>query len=70
MVSFAPTDDDIAIVAVSQTPSYRLYNNSEQTMIMSCVNDLLSRTGLERSDLQFTIAGSCDYLSGAPFAFV
>ena len=62
--------DDIAIVAVSQTPSYRLYNNSEQTMIMSCVNDLLGRTGLERADLQFTIAGSCDYLSGAPFAFV
>lgn len=71
MVSaFTPGDDDIAIVAVSQTPSYRRYDNSEQTLIMSCVNDLLATTGLERSDIEFTIAGSCDYLSGAPFAFV
>src|SRR5438105_11461058 len=37
---------------------------------MRCVNDLLTRTGLERKDLEFTIAGSCDYLSGMPFAFV
>jgi acetyl-CoA acetyltransferase len=70
MVKFQPTDDDIAIVAVSQTPSYRLYDNSEQMMIMTCVNDLLGRTGMDRNDVQFTIAGSCDYLSGAPFAFV
>ena len=68
--TFTPTDDDIAIVAVSQTRSYRLFNDSEQMMIMSCVNDLLSRTGMDRNDVQFTIAGSCDYLSGAPFAFV
>ena len=68
--TFTPTDDDIAIVAVSQTRSYRLFNDSEQMMIMSCVNDLLTRTGMDRNDVQFTIAGSCDYLSGAPFAFV
>src|SRR5829696_4355809 len=37
---------------------------------MRCVNDILERTGLDRSELQFTIAGSCDYLSGMPFAFV
>lgn len=63
-------DNDIAIVAVSQTPSYRQYNDTEPKLIMSCVNDLLAKTGLERKDLQFTIAGSCDYLSGMPFAFV
>ncbi|HEV8299088.1 MAG TPA: thiolase domain-containing protein [Acidimicrobiales bacterium] len=64
------TTPDIAIVAVAQTPSYRVYNDSEPSMIMRCVNDLLARTGLERKDLEFTIAGSCDYLSGMPFAFV
>lgn len=64
------TNDDIAIVAVSQTPSYRLFNDSEQMMIMTCVNDLLGRTGLDRQQIDFTIAGSCDYLSGLPFAFV
>ena len=31
---------------------------------------LLSDAGLERTDVDFTIAGSCDYLSGMPFAFV
>lgn len=64
------SSDDIAIVAVSQTPSYDVFHDSEPVMIMNCVNDLLSRTGLERDDLEFTIAGSCDYLSGMPFAFV
>jgi acetyl-CoA acetyltransferase len=64
------SNNDIAIVAVSQTPSYRLWNDSEPVLIMQCVNDLLAQTGLERADLQFTIAGSCDYLSGMPFAFV
>ncbi len=61
---------DVAVVAVSQTPSYRLFNDSEPKLIMRCVNDLLTTTGLERKDLEFTIAGSCDYLSGMPFAFV
>ena len=61
---------DIAIVATSQTPSYALYNDSEPKLIMRCVNDLLAKTGLDRKDLEFTIAGSCDYLSGMPFAFV
>jgi acetyl-CoA acetyltransferase len=61
---------DIAIVATSQTPSYELFNDSEPKLIMRCVNDLLTKTGLERKDLEFTIAGSCDYLSGMPFAFV
>ena len=64
------TPRDVAIVATSQTPSYRLFNDSEPKMIMRCVNDILERTGLERGELQFTIAGSCDYLSGMPFAFV
>jgi acetyl-CoA acetyltransferase len=61
---------DVAIVATSQTPSYRHFDGPEPVMIMRCVNDLLSTTGLERKDLEFTIAGSCDYLSGLPFAFV
>ena len=61
---------DVAVVAGSQTPSYRQFEDSEPKLIMRCVNDLLERTGLERHDLEFTIAGSCDYLSGMPFAFV
>jgi len=66
----ASKNTDIAIVAVSQTPSYRRFNDSEPRLIMECVNDLLGQTGLDRHDIDFTIAGSCDYLSGMPFAFV
>ena len=61
---------DVAIVAVSQTPAYEAFAGPEPVLIMRCVNDLLARTGLERHDIDFTLAGSCDYLSGAPFAFV
>ncbi len=61
---------DVAIVATAQTPCSRSYADTEPSMIMRCVNSLLDDTGLQRSDLEFTIAGSCDYLSGMPFAFV
>jgi len=61
---------DVAIVATAATPAYARYEDSEPKLIMTCVNELLDQTGLERGDLEFTIAGSCDYLSGMPFAFV
>ena len=61
---------EVAVVATSQTSSYRLFNDSEPKLIMRCVNDLLEQTALDREALEFTIAGSCDYLSGMPFAFV
>ncbi len=61
---------DIAIVATAQTPAYAHYNGPEVQLIMSCVNRLLDSTGLHRDGIDFTIAGSCDYLSGMPFAFV
>jgi acetyl-CoA acetyltransferase len=61
---------EVAVVATSQTSSYRRFEDSEPKLIMRCVNDVLERTGLRRNELEFTIAGSCDYLSGMPFAFV
>ena len=61
---------EVAVVATSQTNAYRRFDDSEPKLIMRCVNDLLRQTGLDRDQLEFTIAGSCDYLSGMPFAFV
>ncbi len=61
---------DVAIVATSQTPSYRCHMDTEVSLIMSCANDVISKVGMDRHDIDFTIAGSCDYLSGMPFAFV
>ena len=62
--------EDIAIVALAQTPSYRQYKDSEPSLLMGLTNEILAETGLDRHDIDFTIAGSCDYLSGLPFAFV
>ena len=62
--------EDVAIVAMAQAPSLRRFPDSEPAMIMPLVNDVIAQTGLDRHDIDFTIAGSCDYLSGLPFAFV
>lgn len=68
MVVKAPVE--VGIVAMSQSPSHREFNNSEPALIMECVNDVLGQVDIDRHDIDFTIAGSCDYLSGMPFAFV
>ncbi|MEO5874462.1 MAG: lipid-transfer protein [Streptosporangiaceae bacterium] len=60
----------VAIVATALTPVYESFEGPESALVMRCVNELLSTTGLPRSDVDFTIAGSCDYLGGAPFSFV
>jgi len=62
--------EDIAIVALAQTKSYRRFPDSEPALLMGLVNQVLAETGLERREVDFTIAGSCDYLSGMPFAFI
>ncbi len=62
---------DVAIVAVSQTPAYgalrrpRAGAHHALRQRSSCPG-----RACERHDIDFTLAGSCDYLSGAPFAFV
>jgi acetyl-CoA acetyltransferase len=62
--------EDIAIVSFAQTKSYRRFPESEPALLMGLVNAILAETGLERREIDFTIAGSCDYLSGMPFAFI
>jgi acetyl-CoA acetyltransferase len=62
--------EKIAIVAFAQTPSYRRYNDSEPSLIMGLVNQILEETGIDRHEIDFTIAGSCDYLLGLPFSFI
>jgi acetyl-CoA acetyltransferase len=64
------TDEDIAIVAFAQTPSYRRYNDSEPSLILGLVNQILAETKIDRQQIDFTNAASCDYLSGAPFSFI
>lgn len=67
---FEPQENDIAIIGVAQTDAHAHFDGPEVVLIMECVNSLLADAAIERSDVGFTIAGSCDYLSGMPFAFV
>ncbi len=62
--------EEIAIVALAQTPSCRSYPDTEPSLIMGLVNQILAETELDRHEIDFTIAGSSDYLSGSPFSFI
>jgi acetyl-CoA acetyltransferase len=62
--------EDIGIIAFAQTPSYRRYNDSEPSLIMTLVNQILEEVKIERHEIDFTIAASCDYLMGLPFSFI
>jgi acetyl-CoA acetyltransferase len=61
---------DIAIVATAQTPSVRASTRSEVQLLVPTVNEVVEKAGIDRRDIGFTCAGSCDYLTGGPFAFV
>ena len=39
-------------------------------LLVPIVTEALERAGLDRREVGFTCAGSCDYLTGGPFAFV
>ncbi len=65
-----PHEDDIAIVGFAQTPSVRDANPSEVQLLVPTVSAAIEMAGIDRRDIGFTCAGSCDYLTGGPFAFV
>ncbi|RAY15645.1 lipid-transfer protein [Actinomadura craniellae] len=60
---------DIAVVAFAQT-THTAENAglSETEMLLPVIQQVKAATGLNR--FGFTCSGSCDYLEGAPFAFV
>jgi acetyl-CoA acetyltransferase len=61
---------DIAIVGYAQSPPTFGVEETETQMLFPAVNEALERANLTRKDIGFTCSASCDYLSGAPFAFV
>jgi acetyl-CoA acetyltransferase len=61
---------DIAIVGYAQSPPVFGVEETETQMLFPAVNEALERAGLTRNEIGFTCSASCDYLSGAPFAFV
>jgi acetyl-CoA acetyltransferase len=61
---------DIAIVGFAQTPSQRAASPSEVQLLVPTVSAAIEMAGIGRREIGFTCAGSCDYLTGGPFAFV
>src|SRR3954447_23654310 len=62
---------DVAIVAFAQSPLVRREADfNEPRMVMPLVGDVYSQCGLQRSEIDFTVSGSADYLAGQSFAFI
>jgi acetyl-CoA acetyltransferase len=62
--------EQIAIVGYAQSPSVRDAEPSEVQLLVPTVAAAIEMAGIERRAIGFTCAGSCDYLTGGPFAFV
>src|SRR6187401_3641931 len=61
---------DIAIVGYAQSPSWRNAELTEVQFLFPVITEAVEQAGIDRRDIGFTCAGSCDYLSGQTFAFV
>ena len=61
---------DIAIVATAQRPSEVGTQLTSVELLLPVIQDVVAKSGLERSDIGFWCHGSCDYMSGQPFSFV
>lgn len=61
---------DVAIVGYAQSPSWRRAELTEPQFLFPVISEAIERAGIDRRDIGFTCAGSCDYLSGQTFAFV
>lgn len=61
---------DVAVIAFGQTDHRRTSDDlSEVEMLMPVLHEVLDRTGLKTSDIDFTCSGSTDYLAGRAFSF-
>ncbi len=63
-------NDRIAIVSSATTPYVRQTDLSESQLLLHAITNALEPIGITRRDVDFTCAGSCDYISGATFSFV
>lgn len=62
---------DIAVVSFAQSPSVRAdTQRNDVEILMPVVREAIDRSGIAKHEIGFTVSGSCDYLSGQPFAFV
>ena len=62
---------DVAVISFAQSPSVRAdTQQNDVEILMPVVREAIEGSGIARQEIGFTVSGSCDYLSGQPFAFV
>jgi acetyl-CoA acetyltransferase len=61
---------DIAVVSFAQWTAAEDPTRNEVEILIPVVGEAIERSGIGRKAIGFTVSGSCDYLAGAPFAFV
>jgi acetyl-CoA acetyltransferase len=63
-------DDDIAIIGWGLSPMERHTGKTETQMLLEAITGAVDDAGITRADVDFTCAGSCDYVAGQAFSFV
>jgi acetyl-CoA acetyltransferase len=61
---------DVAVVSFAQWSAREEPTRNEVEMLIPVVGEAIEKSGIGRKEIGFTCSGSCDYLAGAPFAFV
>ncbi len=61
---------DVAVVSFAQWCAREEPSRNEVEILIPVVGEAIERSGIGRKEIGFTVSGSCDYLAGAPFAFV
>ncbi|HEX4492123.1 MAG TPA: lipid-transfer protein [Acidimicrobiia bacterium] len=70
MAANGRSSDDIAIVGWSISPMVRNTDKTEVQMLLEVITGAVEDAGITRADVDFTCAGSCDYVAGQAFSFV
>jgi acetyl-CoA acetyltransferase len=65
-----PTPDDIAIIGWATTPLVRRTDKTEAQLLLEAITAAVTDAGITRREVDFTCAGSCDYVAGQAFSFV
>ena len=65
-----PNPDDIAIIGWSVSPMVRNTDKTEAQMLLEVITGAVTDAGITRKEVDFTCAGSCDYVAGQAFSFV
>ncbi len=65
-----PNADDIAIIGWSVSPMVRHTDKTEAQLLLEVCSGAVEDAGITRAEIDFTCAGSCDYVAGQAFSFV